>query len=182
MKSNSNAQEKLEIELVNLPSELYKKQQMYLGLDVPFTEKVALDLVGMTPIEASYFAGFFDGEGCIRLMESNKSKNKVTKYYLPRVSVASCYYPTLEILANKLDKTIHKVTSRKEHYKDAFCLELSGNKALLFIRAIYPYLQEKKEQAKVFLRFGEYPRRSAQHEKIHKELKQLKRKNYGPKT
>tara|TARA_R100000700_G_C3155283_1_gene132703 strand:- start:407 stop:826 length:420 start_codon:yes stop_codon:yes gene_type:complete len=139
-----------------------------------------LEIIGLKPIEASYYGGFFDGEGCIRLMETNKNKNKKTKYYTPRVSISSCYYPTLKYLADKMDRNLTSGKPKNDRCKPFYMFDLSGNKALIFIRAIAPYLKEKKEQAYLLLTYGEYPKRSAQHEAIYNQLRRLKRKNYEP--
>ena len=95
-------------------------------------------------LELAYFAGYFDGEGCIHI-----SKNGARI-----VAIKSCY--------PKVVKSFHKFyggtftnfkKDKKNHYcRGWFYFRIFGDNAVNVIKNLYPFLREKKEQARLFLK------------------------------
>jgi intein/homing endonuclease len=95
-------------------------------------------------IELSYLAGYFDGEGCIHI---SKTGARV-------VGIKSCY--------PKVVKTFHKFyggkftkdknNKKNIYWRNFFYFRIFGENSVNVIRSLYPFLREKKEQARLFIK------------------------------
>ena len=90
----------------------------------------------MNEVKLSYIAGFFDGEGCVSI-----SKNGALD-----VRVINTSRPVLEMMVQVLG--VGKVHDRKQRVnKRQHLYSVYGQNAALVLRALSPYLIEKKPQA-----------------------------------
>ena len=113
----------------------------------------------------AYTAGFVDGEGCITLTQKSKLSGKNKRYYsiCPKVVITNTNATILRLMQSTFggylaEHVISKTTMAK-HYpqfqskKPIYQLEFTHQKALQFIRRIYPYLQIKQRQARVLFQY-----------------------------
>ena len=97
-------------------------------------------------IELSYLAGYFDGEGCIH----------VSKVGARVISIKSCY--------PKVVQKFHKIyggwckkmpnVSKKKQWRHFYNFRAYGNDALYVVNSLFPFLREKKEQARLFIKYS----------------------------
>jgi len=131
------------------------------------------DAIGQRPtnipaVDLAYFAGLFDGEGCIMHDGS------------PRVSVTSCWPHHLLWLANEFGYgRFRQLYAKKGNRRTAFRWEANGQNALDFLKTIRPYLREKAHQADMLVQLTEYPLDTANRERLEGQLKKHKRLDYG---
>ena len=110
----------------------------------------------LTKLEKSYIAGLFDGEGSVSI---NKFRTKNPKYkcpsYVLSLTVTNTNKEVIEWLYTKMDgsKHIRKRVWGKSHWKTCYSWMASANKALVVLKAIYPYMRIKKPQAKLAIEF-----------------------------
>ena len=155
---------------------LYEEPEHTSTLDVPLMDPTELEKIGLRPTDVIYYAGILDGEGCVMLSKC-KYKNGKT-YYKPRVSITGCYYPTLKYLKNLTGCLLYRQNPKDE--RPCYTAIFNGAKALLFLKALLPFLKEKRNQALALLEVEKYPPKSSQHERIHKKLRALKKVFYEP--
>jgi len=100
-----------------------------------------------------YIAGFFDGEGMVRI---NKTKIKDTAYYsLQCVVVNTNITPLLSIQA-KYGGTIAGRKKYKDNWNIAYRWRVTSKDAERFLKSIYPHLIIKKEQAQIGIDFQKH--------------------------
>jgi hypothetical protein len=117
-----------------------KQLKLLRGYSLP--DKTILPPVPLEKV--IYFAGHFDGEGCIAMRDSGKS-------YKIFVTITAAYLPVLELYKNFFGGNICKSTGTN---KPLWKWMLHGYKAnLFFLETLYPYLLEKNLQAEVALDF-----------------------------
>jgi hypothetical protein len=124
-----------------------------------------------------YFAGHFDGEGCVRLGSHRLDL---------RIQVGGQHRPALEMYAERWGGSIaDDGSASKRGRTPVYVWLVSGYKALKFINDILPYTLEKREQLEVA---KHYPMVGVGNkltedvkvcrEYIYNRLKQLKRHDY----
>jgi hypothetical protein len=113
-----------------------------------------------------YWAGLFDGEGCI-LIHSYQRKGCFRAQSSLKVSVSNTHYgiilalsqdfppPSGRVIASFLGGPKDQV-KRRQQYK----WEMSGLHAYNFLKSVTPYLLIKREQAVVALEFYDLPWRT----------------------
>ena len=119
----------------------------------------------MEETELAYTAGIIDGEGSIGLYLNRCKKQK--DFYQMRVTVRN----TNEWLVQRLKITYggYFYPSRygdkemAKNWKPQWQWIIAANKALVFLKLIYPYLRLKKPQAEVAIRFQEMRRGQGYH-------------------
>lgn len=103
--------------------------------------------------DLAYAAGIIDGEGCIYLSVNWVRPNGKIRYrhLSPRLEVACASLCLIEWLLRKFGGNFGagKRPNRKPYYK----WSLASNEAETFLRAVYPYLVIKRDQADVLFRF-----------------------------
>lgn len=101
----------------------------------------------------SYFAGYFDGEGCIH------ARNIYNRYYTIEVQVTSTYPMVCREMCRVFggavisashgnSKTRHKFKNQRDFYR----WRIFGPNAILVLQRLLPFLREKKEQARLGIR------------------------------
>lgn len=120
---------------------------------------VKWNLPSNTDTELAYFAGLFDGEGCIQLCRTT-SRNWVSR---PEGGVGlfvnlvnTCREP-MELLRERFGGSVsQKIKSPGSPSKRrADYWLLSGKRAAHFLHSIHPFLRIKREQAEAVLVFAE---------------------------
>jgi hypothetical protein len=137
--------------------------------DRPKLGRDALNLKAIAPNEISYLAGYVDGEGCLVV-----ACGSIT------IKVDSCYpkvcHRLFKLFGGRFRHIKRKATftGRNRHY---FSWTAHGERAYLAVSTLFPFLREKKDQAKLFLK-AHHTKGVAEKDKINLKLKQLKRMVY----
>jgi hypothetical protein len=111
----------------------------------------------MTNENLAYFAGFFDGEGCIQIVRTgsrNRIANPVGGLTINTIVVNTDPLP-LEAMRCCFGGTIHRKTKGKFARYESLYWMLHGKKAAPFLQSILPYLITKQLQAEAALAFAE---------------------------
>lgn len=104
----------------------------------------------VAPTLLAYFAGFFDGEGCVNIGKS-KPKNRSMHFQL-RALASNTNPQTLKMLQKCFGGKIYKSPHRKRR-KPCWQWVVASVKAEKFLKSILPYLVIKKEEAILGLEF-----------------------------
>ncbi|KKM14379.1 hypothetical protein LCGC14_1706750 [marine sediment metagenome] len=99
--------------------------------------------------DMSYYAGFFDGEGCIMI----KKPSKACMNYILEVRITNTYRPILEEYARIFGGTVHGGTRLQAQYKEKWQWCISSKKAFEFLKAIVPFLRLKRPEAELAIEF-----------------------------
>lgn len=104
-------------------------------------------------IDLAYFAGLFDGEGCLHIRKTKTKVQKTTYALVCKISM--CNFSILEQLQQTFGGSLHK---EREHqysnkYNKLWTWTLSCVKARDFIIAILPFLRIKKSEAELAITF-----------------------------
>ena len=99
--------------------------------------------------EATYLAGFMDGEGSIILHRRSDTKNVSL-----RVSIANTFLPIIETIREmtQLGTVITTIRENQKH-KTAYHWNTNSDAAVSFLEQIAPYLRVKKAQAELAIQF-----------------------------
>src|SRR4051812_46174239 len=100
----------------------------------------------------AYLAGFFDGEGSIRIGKSYRARKEGEVYYYLLVTVNQLDAAPLYLLQNLFNGTVTQKKSYNNH-RPAFSWEIAATGAKYCLETMLPYLTVKKEQAKVGIEF-----------------------------
>ena len=124
-----------------------------------------LNLKAISLNEINYFAGYVDGEGCLSI-NSGSITLKVDSCY-PKVCyrLFKCFSGSFRHIKRKDN------SGRQRNY---FSWKVHGEKAFLVVTALFPFLREKKDQAKLFLK-AHHSRGAVKKNEISLKLKELKR-------
>lgn len=121
----------------------------------------------------AYIAGFFDGEGCIRIKEANKGENS---FYII-AHLTNSYRPTLDQVQELFGGAIRK--QEKTPNKTIYNWCASSSEAMDFLKVIHPFLREKQKQAELAIVF--HDTKSAlsgvEKRKMAKRISDMKRVN-----
>ncbi len=98
--------------------------------------------------QLAYFAGLFDGEGCIYISRQKQGK------YTTHILKARIY--NLDLRPLRMAKRLYDGTlsfARKEDYRNQWYWEVGARKAVKFLKDILPYSIIKKDEIEVGLEF-----------------------------
>lgn len=102
----------------------------------------------LTPEQAAYIAGFWDGEGSIGIWAHKRPNRKRSHYYNVRMTVSNTNLEVLEYIRDLLGSgTIHQEKVVNGNAKTLYRLCLSEGKTRQLIPQLLPYLVVKKKQA-----------------------------------
>jgi len=99
-----------------------------------------------------WLGGFFDGEGCVCILEGKK----LTGYHYDRtlkVEVGGNFKEVLEEMKQRFGGTLSPKSGGSEF---AWRLQLSANKALHFLETIQPYVRLKQREVEIGIEFQRY--------------------------
>lgn len=123
--------------------------------------------------DIAYIAGFFDGEGCIRIKRASQGGNS---YYI-WLAITNSNKPILEFVmgifggnVRQAERTINKVVY---HYL------ITSSEAIDMLKILLAFLREKKRQAELAIFFHENKERLSPKvkEEYCQKMKSLKREN-----
>lgn len=99
----------------------------------------------MTP---EYFAGFFDGEGCVDIAKSRRGRE-----YQLRVTISNTILGPLSLINHLYGGSIYEHTPKKETHKKLYQWSAVAIDAYTFLCDIAPYCMVKKDQIELALDF-----------------------------
>lgn len=101
----------------------------------------------------SYVAGYIDGEGCIRA-----TKQRNGNAHGVHVFITNTYLPFLKELEETFGGKVTIRNKQNERHKTIFQWRLSDRDSILrFLKAILPFIREKKKQAELLIEYCELP-------------------------
>ena len=113
----------------------------------------------MNKVDIAYFAGIFDGEGCICIRKVNTKY--ITKSGIQRIctsySLDVCLANTNEWICRQLlfafGGSVYKRKLQMGANQTVWAWEIAAKKATDFLRVLYPYLKLKRAQAEIAINF-----------------------------
>lgn len=99
-----------------------------------------------------YLAGFFDGEGCVRIDEVKDTRVKSGYIHQLYITITNTNPVILTALYREFGGTLHTVKRRGNH-RQCYQWSLKSKKAKLFLESILPFLVMKKEEVAFALYF-----------------------------
>jgi len=100
-----------------------------------------------------YFAGLFDGEGCVRICKRKAyGKFKAIRYTL-WMELQMSEKPSIDFIAKSFNKQFRIIKPSGDRRKIAYRFNWHARQARDILKLIFPYLHGKKEQAKVAIDF-----------------------------
>lgn len=97
-------------------------------------------------IKLAYMAGFLDGEGCIRI--SSQENPPFSIRHQLQVTIGQKDGAIMDWIVGNFGGNVHRIKR-----DGSFAWTVSQTKALDFLKQIYPFLQYKKSQAELGIRF-----------------------------
>ena len=104
-------------------------------------------------VELAWVAGFFDGEGNIRIHKGISDKTMINPSYRLVVQISNTDYEVMVYLQETFGGTIRKCVKAKPHHKQCWQWSIHTRQAMSFVEQIYPYLRVKKERAELARKF-----------------------------
>ena len=108
----------------------------------------------MDVAEAAYLAGLMDGEGCFRIWKAPNKISPAGFQYRCCAEITMCDYDTIHFVSKIADRKMAKSRTLPSG-RIAYKVIWYNHNAAAMIRAILPYLQGKKEQARLCLLFDD---------------------------
>ena len=127
------------------------------------------------PEKNIYFAGLFDGEGCIYVSKLPKTQRT---YYNLSVVLCMCHEEVIKDFHRFYDcGTVHARSRKTPSGLTAYAWSAHGKDALHVLEQLTPYLRTKKEQAKVAMQYQNNRKtlKLAEQEAIYLQLRQMKK-------
>jgi len=122
----------------------------------------------ITDSDKIYAAGFFDGEGCVRVLKQRGTRMTSPQYVI-NAGMTNLNRGILDFLRDKFGGDIQE-RNRANRWRTCYELRLSPGNAIPFFKAILPYLKVKQSQVELAL-------------ELHKIIeKSLRAKGQGAKT
>jgi hypothetical protein len=118
------------------------------------TPQINGTLPSISVAEASYAAGFFDGEGTAGIHNGKSSSGTIS--YSGRVSVSQCDLRPLQWLQERFEGRVYQRTYYARYRRPVFGWDVSGFKMDRFIETIRPYVIVKAEPLDVLIAFRKY--------------------------
>lgn len=105
----------------------------------------------MSQIDLSYFAGVFDGEGCISINKRIRNGRPLFQLVCVLLMAEPEFLAKFHYLFGL--GHISKTKRQKETHKERVRWSMGDSQAVEFIKMIYPYLRLKKMEADVALKY-----------------------------
>lgn len=106
----------------------------------------------MKKTDLAYFAGLFDGEGCISIIHQTKKGRPYLTLMVQIVNTRPWVCQSFKFTFS--GRVIFRKAFRK-HWQDYWAWAANGKQALDFLRVIKPYLKLKQGEAEVAIKFQE---------------------------
>jgi hypothetical protein len=114
-----------------------------------------------------YWAGFIDGEGCIRWANG------------PRLEVTNTFKPALTRLSHKFGGSVRLMQPATARTRTVFRWTVDGWHALECVKLLRPYLFEKAGQAETLIQLGRTRPRSERRLVLLNRLREMKKQDYA---
>lgn len=120
--------------------------------------------------DVAYIAGFFDGEGCVRLKQASQGGNS----YMVWVSITNSNNGILEYISNFFGGKVRK--AEKTPNKTIYHLVITCVEGTDFLKTIIGFLKEKRTQAELAIYFQEHKETLTPEKKrlMYEQMKKLK--------
>ena len=102
--------------------------------------------------ERAYAAGFFDGEGWIRI-KRDRRRDMVSPRFFIVVGAANTKREPIDFLREKFGGSIRVRISKDKCWADRYDWQVTDELAVRFLRVVLPYLKIKRPQAKLAIQF-----------------------------
>lgn len=115
--------------------------------------------LGLKDTDWAYLAGFFDGEGCVAIIETQRKRSRLSNrasypYYQIRMVITNTDYLLLESLQQQFGGSIHIHCQTGERTSKQFQWMLdSRRKSEPVLRGMLPYLRYKNREVELALEF-----------------------------
>lgn len=121
--------------------------------------------------DIAYIAGFFDGEGCIRIKKASQGGSS---YYI-WVAITNSNKSILEFVKTIFDGQIRK--AERTPNKDIYHFLITSAEAIDMLEVLLSFLKEKKEQAELAIYFHEHKEgmSAVMKQRYYKKMSQLKK-------
>ena len=108
----------------------------------------------MTEIQVAYYAGLFDGEGCISLTKSDRTKIRSGRknQFILHVTIRIREAWVLENLLSEFGGHLRTYSGAKPTCAPVGVWSIQSLKGRYFLSSILPYLRLKKDQAELGIR------------------------------
>lgn len=116
------------------------------------------DRLVLSPIEAAYIAGIFDGEGYVGIWESGKwSKRNFSPRFVITLTITNTSARMLNWIHDRVGGNIRisHLAGQYKATKTCYKLAMYGGRAVELLRVMFPYLLVKKEQAEIVFKLKE---------------------------
>ena len=113
-----------------------------------------LYILSLTETQKAYIAGFFDGEGCLSYYKMKSKSSKRGWTFVGCAYMTNTHLETIIALKNMIGfGCVRKrnVYSYSGNRKETWNISFSPRQLRVLLKAIYPYLITKKQQAKIML-------------------------------
>lgn len=104
-------------------------------------------------ISSEYIAGFFDGEGCVTIMFSGKTRQAQL-----RITITNTDKNVLDEIQKEVGGRVYPVRGKTipTHWKQGYHLDLSTDTAYKLLKRIEPFVIVKRNQVQLGIRFQEF--------------------------
>lgn len=100
-------------------------------------------------------AGFFDGEGCISIVHFDRTYLNRSHTFYVAIQLVNTNFDILKQFEDKFRGKVYERKNKNAKWNKAYVWSLTARQANKFLRAVYPYLILKKEQARLAIEFQE---------------------------
>lgn len=124
----------------------------------------------MKKIEAAYVAGLMDGEGCFYIERFKSAASPIGFQYRVIATITMCDKRTIEYVCKLTEKNYR--TRKLPSGRTAYTIDWRNGIAGDLLKAVLPFLQNKKEQAEICLHFNKAvaPGRGRTYTEAHAQL------------
>ena len=123
--------------------------------------------------DVAYIAGFFDGEGCVRIKQANQGGNSFYVW----VAITNSYKPTLDYVVSVFGGKVRR--AEKRSHKTIYHYLITASEAVDMLKTIGGFIREKKNQVDLAIKFHENKDKmsKSQKEKYALKISAMKRED-----
>ena len=109
----------------------------------------------MKKTDIAYFAGIFDGEGCVFLQPQSHPSNKQKTTFQMKIQVVSTNEWICQLFRFAF-KGVVSIDRQKGNHKIAYRWVATANNAMICLRSLLPYLHLKRPQTELAIKFQQH--------------------------
>ncbi|KKK73688.1 hypothetical protein LCGC14_2891330 [marine sediment metagenome] len=109
----------------------------------------------MRNVDLAYYAGLFDGEGCININHHKPQRGKRTEQHTLRCYLGMCNEVLVRSLGASFGGSVkyRAIHLKNPKWKDHWIWTIESNQALHWLKMMLPFLRLKKQEALVAIEF-----------------------------